>query len=722
VVDLGQNRILIYNHIPTTNGAAADVEIGQPDMTTSISDNSYNVPVNAVQDTDGNTEGLTSVLCQSTGTDDSTGTVLFPGLCEKTISFPRAVLAINGRLFVADGGNDRILIYNQIPTANATAADLVLGQPDFITDNPSASADSMQTPAGLAWDGTNLYVADSFNVRVLIFSIGENALPISGVRNSASREIFALGSVTLGGTLTAKDTVTISIGTDAGATPVNYTYTVTTNDAASTDVTTTLENIVQALVNMINGANGATPDPNVTASADLTTLEVILTAKVGGTPGANITLATSTSSSATITAATSGATLNLNYQDAAQIAPGTIISLFAYDGASISDVTSSFDFSTPYAPSSLSSGGAMTQLYVDGFAAPLLFVSPSQINAQIPWELGDRTSSSAWVRIQHADGTVTVTTPVAVTLVTQNPGIYADDSQGITTDPRPGLVYHASSNATGAVSVDGTVNVGDIATITITSPDGSISNTYNYTVQAGDVNCPANPPPTCDPTNPLSNIQVALINQINGVTANGIPAGAPDPLVIAAPSNIYTRIELTAILPGNAGNGITYSGTASSGADVIITPLGNATCCANTAGAQVTVDNPAVPGENVYIFATGLGPDNPRQSSTGQVTPTNGSFNSPPLNPVDSILAGGSTANVVKAILAPGQVGVWQVEFQLNSSLANDPLTQLTIAQQAAVSNVVTFPVNTPPASSSGLTVNVKTKPQSQAPKKAAPH
>ncbi len=693
VVDLGHNRVLIWNKIPTSNGAAADVVIGQPDMISGINNNSFNTPANPTTDADGNTEGLTPVLCQSTGMD-SNSSALFPVLCEKTLSFPRAVLVANNRLFIADGGNDRVLIFNTIPTANGTAADVVLGQPDFITDNPSTSADAMQTPAGLAWDGTNLYVSDTYNVRIMIFSIGENALPISGVRNSASREIFALGSVTLGGTLTAADTVTIGVAANSTATAVNYTYTVTKDDAANTDTTTVLQNIVTALVNMINcvgtGKTCTAPDPNVTASPNLTTLEVILTAKVGGTPGSSITITTSTSTNATITASTSGATLNLNYQDAAQIAPGTIISLFAYNGASISDITKNFDFSTQYAPPSLSDGKAMTQLYVDGFAAPLISVSPSQINAQIPWELGDRTSSSAWVRIQHADGTVTVTTPVAVTLVTQNPGIYADDSQGVTTDPRPGLVFHGSSNATGAISIDGSITAGDVATITITSPDGTIADTYNYTVLATDT---------------LASVRDALVNLINSL---------PDPLVVASPSNIYTRIELTSILPGNAGNGITYTGSQNSTANIIITPLGTVTCCANTAGALVTNDNPAVPGENVYVFATGLGPDSPRQASTGQVTPNDGSLNSPPMNPVDSILAGGSTANVVKAILAPGMVGVWEVEFQLNSSLTDNPLTQLTIAQQAAVSNVVTFPVKNPPASSTGVSANVRSKAQGQ--------
>jgi hypothetical protein len=73
-------------------------------------------------------------------------------------------------------------------------------------------------------------------------------------------------------------------------------------------------------------------------------------------------------------------------------------------------------------------------------------------------------------------------------------------------------------------------------------------------------------------------------------------------------------------------------------------------------------------------------------------------------------LAGGSTANVVTATLFPGTVGVWQVVFQLNSSLTDDPLTELTIAQQAAVSNVVTFPVKNPEASSSGIISNIKKK------------
>ena len=42
VADLGQNRVLVWNNIPTTNGAAADLAIGQPDLVSAIDNNSFN--------------------------------------------------------------------------------------------------------------------------------------------------------------------------------------------------------------------------------------------------------------------------------------------------------------------------------------------------------------------------------------------------------------------------------------------------------------------------------------------------------------------------------------------------------------------------------------------------------------------------------------------------------------------------------------------------------
>jgi len=46
---------------------------------------------------------------------------------------PQGVWIQNGKLYVADTQNNRVLIYNSIPTANGAAADVVLGAPNFTT-------------------------------------------------------------------------------------------------------------------------------------------------------------------------------------------------------------------------------------------------------------------------------------------------------------------------------------------------------------------------------------------------------------------------------------------------------------------------------------------------------------------------------------------------------------------------------------------------------------
>ena len=114
VADLGYNRVLIWNSIPTTNQKPADVEIGQKDMVTSIANDSTD-------------------LCPSNGTDTN-GNATYPALCGKTLSFPRYALSDGTRLFIADGGNDRVLVYNSIPTQNAAKADVILGEPDEFSD------------------------------------------------------------------------------------------------------------------------------------------------------------------------------------------------------------------------------------------------------------------------------------------------------------------------------------------------------------------------------------------------------------------------------------------------------------------------------------------------------------------------------------------------------------------------------------------------------------
>jgi hypothetical protein len=250
--------------------------------------------------------------------------------------------------------------------------------------------------------------------------------------------------------------------------------------------------------------------------------------------------------------------------------------------------------------------------------------------------------------------------------VPQNPGIY---SQSGTSDPvlpsaTLGLVYHGSNSAVGVISVDGTANAGDAATVTIEE------RSYQYTVQSGDT---------------LDSIRDALVGLIN-----------QDPRVTATAAGVFDRIVLTARIQGPEGDSIPYGASANDGASVIMTAIGTTLCCSNVAGSLVTTQNPALPGEVIYVYATGLGlpvvSDATKNLIQTGVQYPSGSPNTVPVSFVSS-LAGGSTADVLSASLLPGSVGIFQVVLHLNAGLASNADTTLTIAQDVYVSNVVTFPV-----------------------------
>lgn len=129
VLDGGHNRLLIWNSIPTQNGQAANLVVGQTDFTTSTS-----------------------------------------GLNQFQFGDPRAFWTDGTRLVICDWGNHRVLIWNHIPTTNGADADVVVGAPDFTTAGSSTpSATAIRYPTGVTSDGNMLAVADYNWHRVLIF-------------------------------------------------------------------------------------------------------------------------------------------------------------------------------------------------------------------------------------------------------------------------------------------------------------------------------------------------------------------------------------------------------------------------------------------------------------------------------------------------------------------------------------------------------------------------
>jgi uncharacterized protein (TIGR03437 family) len=623
VTDLGHNRVLIWNSIPTTNNQAADLVIGQAEMTRQFGNDSAS-------------------LCPSNGTNTlvTPNVPTYPQRCGATLSFPRAAVSDGKRLFIADGGNDRVLVFSTFPVKNGPTADVVLGQTDPMVNNSSSNADALTTPSSLAWDGSaNLYVSDTFNRRIVVYSTGDNSIPLSGIRNSASLEIYAAGRITFGGTVATGDVVTLALGTKT------YAYTTVAND--------TLTIIINKLVGLVNAAPG---DPNVIAIPNTVANSIVFTARAGGPAGGGTLYSLTTNTSSAITHNADAAATAINLASATQLGPGSLITI---EGTNLSDQTAVADYTgqtATYLPTDL--GGV--EVYIDGNRAPLLYVSPTQINTQLPFEMQDRASVSVYVRTVRDNGTITATTAEGAQVVRANPGIFAYPGS----EPRAGIVYHASASDTALISVDGTITAGNTGTITVGS------STYTYTVLATDT---------------LTSVRDALIAMIN----------ANNTQVTASAPNEFNRILLTAKTPGPEVLAPAVTVSISSSATLILTALNSSLCCANTtAGLPVDATNPARPGESLFIYTTGLGVTSPLTGNlTGWIFP-----NIPygPATPVDSVLAGGTSANIVSATLVPGLVGVWKVVFQIGSGLTTNPLTQLSIAQQLFVSNVVTFPVATP--------------------------
>jgi DNA-binding beta-propeller fold protein YncE len=193
VSDRNNNRVLIWNSIPSNNGAPADVVLGQPDFTSraaATSRTGLSSPDGiwtdgkrlAVADFFNNRVLIWNSIPASNGApaDVVVGQAHFNSLDSpeppdaRSLSEPLDVSSDGKRLFVADSGNNRVLVYRPFPTANHAAAKIVLGQPDFSHDEPNAggsvSAKGFAEPTGVSYGGGELFVADFDNDRVLVFS------------------------------------------------------------------------------------------------------------------------------------------------------------------------------------------------------------------------------------------------------------------------------------------------------------------------------------------------------------------------------------------------------------------------------------------------------------------------------------------------------------------------------------------------------------------------
>ena len=159
-VDNRNHRVVVFNVAPARmkNGMSAERVIGQPDFTT------------------------TTPAAEQRGDGEI--------INEKRFVSPNGVAydSVRDRLYVADQGNDRVMVFDVAPDqlVNHPAAVAVLGQANTWSQSNQvlrdvSAQDQLYDPRGLAFDSVNqrLYATDSHWARLMVFTFPESHYAVS---------------------------------------------------------------------------------------------------------------------------------------------------------------------------------------------------------------------------------------------------------------------------------------------------------------------------------------------------------------------------------------------------------------------------------------------------------------------------------------------------------------------------------------------------------------
>ncbi len=198
-------------------------------------------------------------------------------------------------------------------------------------------------------------------------------------------------------------------------------------------------------------------------------------------------------------------------------------------------------------------------------------------------------------------------------------------------------------------------------------------------IPAGAVQLPL-PKKLGDTSVKLGDVDVPLIfagpGQINAQVPYELPTGATASLVVKK-GDVFTTPEVVTIVPAQPA--IFTTSQSGSGQGAVL----------DAKFRVVDSTNPATGGDVVQVFATGLGLTNPAVA-TGTAAPS-----SPTAQVVTAVTVtiGGLQTTVEFAGLAPGFVGLYQVNVRVPAGLAPSSSVPLVIAQAGVASNTVTLAV-----------------------------
>lgn len=327
------------------------------------------------------------------------------------LNVPAAVMFSGGNLYIADSSNQRIRRVSGNGTITTIAGNSAVA--GFAGDGGLATSALLAFPLGMAMDSVgNLYFADGDNNRVRRISPGGVITTVAG--NGAGRFAGDAGPAT-GASLNIPEDVAIDgagnlVIADSG-----------NNRVRKVDSSGLISTLAGTATNGFSGDGGLATQAMLDfpwAVATGATGNVYIADRVN-----NRVRMISGSLTSPPTLADGAAVNGASFAKIA-IAPGAIITIF---GAGL-------------AGSSLASSGAPlptvlgdTSVTFNGIAAPLFFVSSSQINAQAPFDL---QPGSASIQVRRGSDLSIVRT---VSVATVSPGIFILDPASGT-----GAVLHSS--------------------------------------------------------------------------------------------------------------------------------------------------------------------------------------------------------------------------------------------------------------------------------------
>lgn len=197
IADTGNHRVLIYDSIPTADGATADRVMGHANFTENeanrLDASTAGIRADTLSEpTDVYYDGSKVVIADSgnhrvlifdsiTGNHSQAADVVIGQVnkteaklrspAANTLNAPNGVLiSENGRLLISDSGNNRVLIFNSVPTSDNENASKVIGQTSLTASGSGTSSSRLSNPQDIHSDGdSKLMIADRGNHRVLIY-------------------------------------------------------------------------------------------------------------------------------------------------------------------------------------------------------------------------------------------------------------------------------------------------------------------------------------------------------------------------------------------------------------------------------------------------------------------------------------------------------------------------------------------------------------------------